>query len=102
MNLRTWFNTSLGAGLVIGVGLLTWSGRAQTPTTASAGWIDGPSDLVEFSSILTRTIPGHPTMTGRFFRGADGSERHEVGPEIDIVELVEIKNIALETYYIWD
>jgi hypothetical protein len=81
--------------------MMTW-GRAQGPSTQAASVITGPAELVEFSSIVTRGIPGRPIQTGRYFRGPDGSDRHEAGPAVDVVELVDIKNIALETNYIWN
>lgn len=100
MQRRTQIRIVLGAGLVLAAGLLTWSG-AQAPP-APQGFVTGPSELVEFSCILTRSEPGHPTQTGRYFRGPDGSDRHEAGPAVDVVELIDIKNIARETNYIWD
>jgi hypothetical protein len=95
-----WGNSAvLGAIIVIAFGVFTgW--RAQTAPPQD-GFIDGPDKIVEFSSILTRTTSDR-TLTGHFFRGPDGSSRHEQGPDLDHVVMVAIKNITEATYYVWD
>ena len=96
----SWTTALLGTAAVLS--FVAWMGIQSTQSPASADAVTGPAEIVAFSSVLTRSEPGRPLQMGRFFRGPDGSERHEVGPSLDVVQLVEIKNIPYETYYLWD
>src|SRR5579872_1095024 len=97
---RLWFS-AVGAAavlaLIVAADMKSFRTRAAEPTG-----IAGPNQLIEFSSVMTRTRPGGDTLTGRYFRGPDGSDRHESGPALDEIYFVEIKNIAQATYYTWD
>ena len=96
--MRNWLSLALGFGLVLVGGVLAAS-RPQVGATDQL--ILGPSQMVPFASVLTRTTAG-VVQTGRFFRDANGSQRHEVGPAVDTVTMVEIKNVPEVTYYLWD
>jgi hypothetical protein len=89
----------VGAGVVIAVTGLALPKVLKGQTLAPPpSMVQGPSERVEFSSVLTRTTAS-TLQTGRFFRAADGSERHETGPAVDVVAQVEIKNVAQEKAY---
>jgi hypothetical protein len=101
MQIRSLLSVFLGVAIVA-VGSIFVTGKPTLRAAGTQGRINGPQELVEFSSVLTRTDPRGTVQTGRFFRGPDGSTRHEVGPDLTIVTMVEIKNISQATYYLWD
>jgi hypothetical protein len=88
----------LSTGLVVAAIFVL---RAQQVSSQEIG-IGGPSSIVEFVGVWTRSEPGQPASTGYLFRGPDGSERHESGPDLQRITLVSIKNIANETLYMWN
>jgi hypothetical protein len=63
--------------------------------------LHGPSQWVEFTAVATKTDPNGPPVVGRFFRGADGSERLDTGPALDNVGTIMINNLTTERYYNW-
>jgi len=83
--------------VVVLAGLWLVRGGAQAP----ADVISGASNWVEFSAVMTKNEPGRPDSVGRFFRGADGSDRLESGPSLDDVRGIAIHNFATEHYYMW-
>src|SRR5689334_17489809 len=86
------------AGSVIAMLAGFWlvRGRAQTRDVLS-----GPREWVEFSAVMTKSEPGRRDIVGRFFRGADGSDRLESGPSLDDVLGIAIHNLTTEHYYMY-
>jgi hypothetical protein len=58
-----------------------------------------PADWVAFQATMTKTVPDKPTVVGRFYRSASGSERLETGPTLSDVRIVAIKDVPNSVYY---
>jgi hypothetical protein len=85
------------------VGIFANSVRGQLsgrPDWVDGPWIDAPSSWVPFQARLLVTHPDGNTVHGRFFRGADGSDRLETGPSINDIRVVSIKNVRERVIYL--
>jgi hypothetical protein len=89
------------------VRLTVYAILAAVALTASAArsqpveLIPAPENWVSFSADVRIYQRGSetPTTVGRFFQGADGSDRMETGPVEDPTRVISIKNIARVTSY---
>jgi hypothetical protein len=74
----------------------------ETPSqhASDAAEISQPDGWVPFEADLQQTDQtGKVTLTGKFYRSADGSERLESGDGVHTV--ISIKNIPLETMFVY-
>lgn len=75
-----------------GSGALAQNSNVRSPLKQPSGW-------VPFSADVETTTPGIETLTGRYFRNSEGSERFEATRPSDGTNTIEILNLSNSTYY---
>ena len=103
--MRTRLIYAIGLPIVVVTGLVagmnaTLAKGSQRPDVADAAEIRQPSGWVPFEADFQQTDQaGKVTLTGKYYRAADGSERFENGDGVHTI--ITIKNIPLETMFVY-
>ena len=61
-----------------------------------------PDSWIPFSATIEIHRSHRIVAVGRFYRGSDGSTRAELGPSLDEVPTVTIKNMSRTSIWVWD
>lgn len=61
-----------------------------------------PDSWIPFSATLELRDVHGISAVGRFYRGSDGSTRAELGPSLDEVPTVTIRNMSHTSVWVWD
>lgn len=110
--LRRRLSSSRVVNTITAVSLLVFVGTYLRPAHLSARQPIASSPTVElspqptgwqpFEAQLTVTKPGAPTLSGRYYRASDGSDRYEESTADGTISVVTIVNVSAGRQYICD